>query len=73
MTGSKSYGEFCDNEIAFGSQPTHQLSDSTHRDLANGLGFHTYICWASDKGQWNVTAYFSPEIYRQSRPGKSQS
>ncbi|KAF9241491.1 hypothetical protein DTO027I6_9085 [Penicillium roqueforti] len=37
-----------------------------HRDLADGLGFHTYICWASDQGQWNVTAYFNPEIYYQS-------
>ncbi|UKZ55819.1 hypothetical protein TrVGV298_009643 [Trichoderma virens] len=38
-----------------------------HRNLADGLGFHTYISWASDHNQWNVTAYFNPEIYASYR------
>ncbi|KAL4949375.1 aromatic prenyltransferase [Aspergillus filifer] len=38
-----------------------------HRTLASGLGFHTYISWASENGKWNVTAYFNPQIYHSSR------
>ncbi|KAJ5372859.1 hypothetical protein N7517_004865 [Penicillium concentricum] len=53
--------------LATGSYYDGVKSLCNHRDLANGLGFHTYICWASDKGHWNVTAYFNPEIYHQSR------
>lgn len=41
--------------------------NSKHRSLSKGLGFHTYVCWASDKDNWNVTAYFNPEVYHESR------
>lgn len=58
---------FAARKFTSGIQPAHELSNSTHRDLTEGLGFHTYISWASDKDQWNVTAYFNPEIYHQSR------
>lgn len=46
---------------------TDKIINSKHRSLASGLGFHTYICWASEKNLWNVTAYFNPEIYSPSR------
>ncbi|KAF3388833.1 4-O-dimethylallyl-L-tyrosine synthase [Penicillium rolfsii] len=38
-----------------------------HRNLASGLGFHSYITWASENNKWNLTAYFNPEIYHPSR------
>jgi DMATS type aromatic prenyltransferase len=45
----------------------HQLFSNKHRELVDGLGFHTYISWASDRNQWNITAYLNPEIYHLSR------
>ncbi|KKK22372.1 hypothetical protein ARAM_005555 [Aspergillus rambellii] len=42
-----------------------------HRDLGSGLGFHTYITWASARNNWNITAYFNPEINHACR-SKSQ-
>ncbi|KAI9149054.1 4-O-dimethylallyl-L-tyrosine synthase [Paramyrothecium foliicola] len=38
-----------------------------HRDLSDGLGYHSYVSWACDKGKWNVTAYLNPEIYDRRR------
>ncbi|KAK0387751.1 hypothetical protein NLU13_3996 [Sarocladium strictum] len=34
-----------------------------NRNLSDGLGFHTYVSWAGDKGKWNITAYFNPQSY----------
>lgn len=38
------------------------LSGSMHRELSSGLGFHTYISWASEGDRWNVTSYLNPEV-----------
>ncbi|KAJ5665117.1 uncharacterized protein N7477_007565 [Penicillium maclennaniae] len=56
-----------DKALATGSYYEEIKKLCTHRDLANGLGFHTYVSWASERDKWNVTAYFNPEIYHESR------
>ncbi|KAJ6107428.1 hypothetical protein N7523_008751 [Penicillium sp. IBT 18751x] len=56
-----------DKALATGSYYEGVKKLCTHRDLANGLGFHTYVSWASERDKWNVTAYFNPEIYHESR------
>ncbi|KUL82979.1 hypothetical protein ZTR_10298 [Talaromyces verruculosus] len=38
-----------------------------HRNLEDGLGFHTYVSAAVDENGLDVTTYFNPEIYHESR------
>ncbi|CAG8369869.1 unnamed protein product [Penicillium salamii] len=53
--------------LASGSYVEGVQSLCKHRNLSDGLGLHTYICWASESNSWNVTAYFNPEVYHPNR------
>ncbi|KZF23924.1 aromatic prenyltransferase [Xylona heveae TC161] len=39
-----------------------------HRNLGDGLGFHTYVTCAVDGDSLAVTSYLNPETYHSSRP-----
>ncbi|KAJ4854539.1 tryptophan dimethylallyltransferase domain-containing protein [Trichoderma breve] len=67
--GLSNYLEHRRKKLSTGSYYHAVQKLCNHRNLADGLGFHTYISWASENNQWNVTAYFNPEIYASYRSG----